>query len=48
MLGFTEEELEALWRHQAERGIWELENICMKRKCIICEDMHRKGYDAYK
>lgn len=27
---------EILWTHQADRTIWELENICMKGKCVIC------------
>jgi len=26
-----------LWEHQSSRSIWELENICMKGKCVICK-----------
>lgn len=28
---------ETIWRHQADRTIWELENVCMKGNCIICK-----------
>lgn len=29
-------EQERLWYHQAHRTIFELENLCMKGKCKIC------------
>lgn len=28
---------EVLWKHQADRTIWELAWICMKGKCRICK-----------
>lgn len=28
--------IEVLWEHQAGRSIWELDNVCMRGKCIIC------------
>lgn len=29
--------IEDIWTHWANRTIWELDNVCMNRKCIICE-----------
>ena len=28
--------MEIIWEHQASRSVWELENICVKNKCVIC------------
>jgi len=37
-----------LFIHLADRSVWEMENICVKRKCIICEHYWRMGIDLYE
>lgn len=39
--------IDDLFRHFAERTIWELDNVCMKRKCVICEYWYKLGLDLY-
>ena len=40
--------IETYWDHQASRSIWELENLCMKGKCVICKLAFKLGYGINK
>ncbi len=28
--------------HVINRTVWELDNVCYKRKCVICEQAHKQ------
>jgi hypothetical protein len=32
---------EDLFGHQADRTIWELENVCMTSNCLVCKGFFR-------
>lgn len=36
-----------LWIHLADRSLANLEKVCMKRNCQICEKYWRLGVDLY-
>ncbi len=40
--------IETFWEHIVDRSIWELDNICMKGKCVICKLAHSLGYTINK
>lgn len=41
-------DIEVFWRHQSDRAIWELENVCVMGKCVICKLAHKLGYTVSK
>ncbi len=43
MNGLTIEQYEMWWEHVADRSIWEMEHVCRKGKCVICN----MGFTAF-
>ena len=41
-------DIEVFWSHRANSSIWELDNICIKGKCVICKLAHKLGYTISK